>query len=57
MKKDAGPLPFYRQVKALTLLGYFTSKEIGTKVLVYDPVPGPYKGDIPLVPGMNISFE
>ena len=57
MKKDAGPLPFYRQVKALTLLGYFTSKEIGTKVLVYDPVPGPFKGDIPLVPGMNISFE
>lgn len=57
MKKDAGPLPFYRQIKALTLLGYFTSKEIGKGVLVYDPVPGPYKGDIPLVPGMNISFE
>jgi Gluconate 2-dehydrogenase subunit 3 len=57
MKKDAGPLPFYRQVKALTLLGYFTSKEIGKKVLVYDPVPGPFKGDIPLLQGVNISFE
>jgi Gluconate 2-dehydrogenase subunit 3 len=57
MKKDAGPLPFYRQVKQLTLLGYFTSKEIGKNVLVYDPVPGPYKGEVPLSPGMNISFE
>jgi Gluconate 2-dehydrogenase subunit 3 len=57
LNKDAVPLTFYRKMKELTLLGYFTSKEIGKKVLVYDPVPGSYKGDIPLLPGMNISFE
>lgn len=57
LKKDAGPLPFYRQAKSLTLLGYFTSREIGTKVLVYDPVPGPFVGDIPLTPSTKISFE
>ncbi len=56
MKKDAGPLPFYRQVKALTLLGYFTSKEIGKDVLVYDPVPGRYVADMPLGQ-THISFE
>jgi Gluconate 2-dehydrogenase subunit 3 len=57
MKKDAGPLPFYRQVKELTLLGYFTSKEIGKEVLVYDPVPGKYIADMPLVQPGYISFE
>ena len=56
MKKDAGPLPFYRQVKALTLLGYFTSKEIGKGVLVYDPIPGQYIADMPLGQ-THISFE
>jgi hypothetical protein len=57
LNKDAAPLTFYRKMKELTLLGYFTSKEIGKEMLVYDPVPGSYKGDIPLLPGMNISFE
>lgn len=57
LKEDAGPLPFYRQVKELTLLGYFTSKEIGKEVLVYDPVPGKYVADMPLVQPGYISFE
>jgi hypothetical protein len=57
LKKDAGPVSFYRKVKELTLLGYFTSKEIGKQVLVYDPVPGQYLSDIPLSQGRNISFE
>ena len=57
MKKDAGPLPFYRHVKELTLLGYFTSKAIGKEVLVYDPVPGKYIADMPMVQPGNISFE
>ena len=56
MKKDAGALPFYRQVKALTLLGYFTSKEIGKGVLVYDPITGEYIADMPLGQ-THISFE
>ena len=57
LKKDAGPLPFYRQAKSLTLLGYFTSQEIGKKILVYDPVPGPFIGDVPVTAATKISFE
>ena len=56
LQKDAEPLPFYRRVKELTLLGYFTSMEIGKKVLVYDPVPGRYDADKPLGQ-THISFE
>ena len=57
LKKDAGPLPFYRQMKALTLLGYFTSKEVGTKILTYDPVPGPFIAEVPFTAATRISFE
>jgi hypothetical protein len=56
LEKDVKPLPFYRRVKDLTLLGYFTSVEIGKKVLVYDPVPGMYNADVPLG-NAHISFE
>ena len=35
-------------MSGLTKQGFFTSKEIGTKVLIYDPIPGEYKGCIPL---------
>ena len=55
--KNTGHLPFYRQVKSLVLLGYFTSEETGKKILVYDPVPGEYQADIPLTKAGNISFE
>ncbi len=34
------PTPFFRRVKELTLLGYFTSQKIGKEVLGYDPIPG-----------------
>jgi len=51
------PLSFYRKMKELTLLGYFTSKEIGKEVLIYDPVPGHYLSDIPLSQVGKISFE
>lgn len=55
--KDSGPMPFYRQAKELTLLGYFTSEQVGKKILVYDPVPGVYAGDVPLSNVGNTSFE
>jgi hypothetical protein len=55
--KNGGPLTFYRRAKELTLLGYFTSREIAKEVLVYDPVPGVYTGDIPLSAVGKISFE
>ncbi len=39
---------FYRKVRELTIVGYFTSKEVGMNVLKYDPIPGMYKGCIPI---------
>ncbi|WP_422084067.1 gluconate 2-dehydrogenase subunit 3 family protein [Ulvibacterium sp.] len=41
------PVDFYRRVKQFTLIGYFTSEEIGKNHLQYDPIPGDYKGCIP----------
>lgn len=37
---------FYRQVKSLFLLGYFSSEEIGRNHLNYVPVPGKFEGCI-----------
>lgn len=40
--------PFILMIKELTLLGFFTSEAGATQVLQYDPVPGEYKGCVPL---------
>lgn len=40
--------PFILAMKELTMLGFFTSEAGATQVLQYDPVPGAYKGCIPL---------
>ena len=42
------PIDFYRSLKSMVLWGYLSSEKIGTEVLVYDPVPGEYNGDMPL---------
>lgn len=42
------PVGFYRSLKSTALWGYFSSEEIGKNVLNYDPIPGEYKGCIPL---------
>lgn len=42
------PRPFILMAKELTLLGFFTSEPGATQVLQYEPVPGSYKGCIPL---------
>jgi gluconate 2-dehydrogenase gamma chain len=48
-KEEAGaPRPFILQLKELTMLGYFTSEVGATQVLQYSPVPGAYKGCIPV---------
>lgn len=39
---------FYRSMKSMILWGYFSSEEIGKNVLSYDPIPGHYRGCIPL---------
>jgi len=46
----AGVAP-WRHVKDLTLLGYFTAEAGATRALRYDPVPGAYRGSVPLRPG------
>jgi hypothetical protein len=42
------PTHFFRRVKELTLLGYYTSEAIGKNVLSYDPLPGVYVGCMPV---------
>lgn len=42
------PIGFYRSFKSMAIWGYFTSEEIGEKVLNYDPIPQEYLGCIPL---------
>jgi len=45
-KKDDEPNHYFRMMKELTLLGYFTSELGTTKALRYNPIPGRYDGDI-----------
>jgi hypothetical protein len=40
--------PFFGLMKELTTIGYFTSKPGATIALRYDPVPGDYRGCVPL---------
>jgi hypothetical protein len=38
----------FRLFRSATVLGYFTSEDVGRKVLNYDPVPGRYDGCVPI---------
>lgn len=40
----------HRTLKGLLLLGYFSSEPGATQALRYDPVPGGFRGDVPLGP-------
>ncbi|MBB6002663.1 gluconate 2-dehydrogenase subunit 3 family protein [Arcicella rosea] len=42
------PVAFFRRVKSLTLLGYYTSEKVGKEILSYDPVPGAFIACMPL---------
>ena len=49
--REDPPRHYFRMMKELTLLGYFTS-EIGQKqALRYNPVPGKYEGCVPYTKG------
>lgn len=37
----------FPQLKSLVVAGFFTSEIGATKVLIYDPIPGPFQGCIP----------
>ncbi len=50
-KKETEPNHYFRMMKELTLLGYFTSEVGCTKALRYLPVPGKYDGNVPYKKG------
>lgn len=50
-KKIEAPNHYFRMLKELTLLGYFTSEVGATQALRYQPVPGKYDGDVPYKKG------
>lgn len=50
-KKPEDPNHYFRLMKELTLLGYFTSEPGATKALRYVAVPGRYEGCIPYKKG------
>lgn len=45
------PNHYFRMIKELTLLGYFTSEPGATQALRYLPVPGKYDGNVPYKKG------
>jgi len=50
-KKKEEPVHYFRMMKELTLLGYFTSKPGCTQAKRYMPVPGKYVGCVPYKKG------
>lgn len=50
-KKPEEPKHYFRMIKELTLLGFFTSELGATKALRYNPIPGRYDGDVPYKKG------
>lgn len=57
LDKEAGKIEkegkphYFRMMKELTLLGYFTSEPGATRALRYNPIPGEYVGCIPYKEG------
>ena len=45
---DRGATPFFRTMKELTLVGYYTSEIGATRELRHAPVPGRFEGCVPL---------
>ena len=39
---------FFRLIRSATVLGYFTSEQVGRNVLHYDPIPGRYDACVPI---------
>lgn len=50
-KKEGEPAHYFRMMKELTLLGFFTSEVGMTKARRYEPVPGSYNGCVPYKKG------
>ena len=50
-KKSEEPPHYFRMMKELTLLGFFTSEIGSTKALRYVETPGSFDGDVPYKKG------
>jgi hypothetical protein len=50
-KKKEAPSHYFRMMKELSVLGYFSSKEGATQALRYLPIPGKYDGSFPYKKG------
>jgi hypothetical protein len=50
-KKKEDPNHYFRMMKELTMLGFFTSKVGATQALRYEAVPGKYDGNFPYKKG------
>jgi gluconate 2-dehydrogenase gamma chain len=46
--EEGKPAGFFRLIRSATILGYFTSEQVGRNVLHYDPVPGRFDGCVPI---------
>jgi hypothetical protein len=44
---------FFRLLREVAIVGYFTSEIGATKALEYLPIPGRFDGDLPLAPGQK----
>lgn len=44
---------FFKWMKQLTVVGYFTSEPGATQALEYLPIPGKFEGDVPMQPGQK----
>jgi hypothetical protein len=53
-KKKEDPSHYFRMMKELTLLGFFTSQTGATKAMRYIAIPGKYEGCIPYVKGDKV---
>jgi len=46
--EEGQPQSFFALIRSATVLGYFTSEQVGRTVLHYDPVPGRYDACVPI---------
>jgi gluconate 2-dehydrogenase gamma chain len=46
--EEGRPQSFFGLIRSATILGYFTSEQVGRNVLHYDPVPGAFDGCVPI---------
>ncbi len=53
-KTEVPPVPFFKLMKELTLLGYFTSEAGAKNALAYVEVPGRYDGCVKMTPGQKV---